>query len=44
MDRKLLMESVHRNHIHRYVLKPWEPEDIRGLVRESVQNYYGKER
>jgi CheY-like chemotaxis protein len=38
-DESLLMDAINRAHVHRYVSKPWEPEEITAIVREGIGVY-----
>ncbi len=35
IDETLLMDAM-RIHVHKYVIKPWETEEIREIVRENL--------
>lgn len=35
-DRELLMDAMRMEYIHSYVTKPWEPEEVRAIVREQL--------
>src|SRR5688572_14980137 len=28
-DRELLLDAIKRGHVHEYVLKPWDPDELR---------------
>jgi response regulator RpfG family c-di-GMP phosphodiesterase len=38
-DIDAVIQGVNDGHIYRYLTKPWEPEDMLGLVRESTRDY-----
>jgi CheY-like chemotaxis protein len=38
-DEKLLMDSINTVRVHGYLAKPWEPEEIKSIVREGVEAY-----
>jgi CheY-like chemotaxis protein len=38
-DEQLLMDAINRVHVHRYIKKPWKPEDIIVLVRDTIKTY-----
>jgi CheY-like chemotaxis protein len=38
-DQKLLMDAINVGHVHRYIPKPWEPEEVRSIVREGIGAY-----
>lgn len=38
-DQKPLMDAISMGHVHSYVTKPWEPEEIKAIVREEIEVY-----
>jgi CheY-like chemotaxis protein len=38
-DEHLLMDAINRIRIHRYIRKPWKPEEMMAIVREVIENY-----
>jgi CheY-like chemotaxis protein len=36
-DEKLLMDAINRVHVHGYISKPWEPEEILAILREGLR-------
>jgi response regulator RpfG family c-di-GMP phosphodiesterase len=38
-DEQLLMDAINRIHVHRYIRKPWKPEEMMATVREVIENY-----
>jgi CheY-like chemotaxis protein len=38
-DGKLLMDAVSMGYVHSYIAKPWEPEEVKAAVRESIEAY-----
>ncbi len=38
-DEKLLIDAINRVHVHGYIIKPWEPEDIIEVVKQGYENY-----
>ena len=37
-DEKLLTDAVSTKHIHGYITKPWEPEEVKDIIREELAN------
>jgi response regulator RpfG family c-di-GMP phosphodiesterase len=38
-DEKPFMDAVDTGHVHRYITKPWELEDVKSAVKEGIQTY-----
>jgi DNA-binding NtrC family response regulator len=38
-DRDLLLSAIQRGHVHDYVLKPWNPEDLGLRLRQAMESY-----
>ena len=38
-DAQTLSEAINDGSIHRYVPKPWEPEDLRMTLRHAIETY-----
>ena len=38
-DEKLLMDAINMGHVYSYITKPWEPEELRNIVREGIGAY-----
>lgn len=38
---KNLEEGINRAHAHKYVAKPWDPDDVMGVLNESFRLYEG---
>jgi len=38
-DEKPFMNAVDTGHVHRYITKPWELEDVKSAVRDGIQAY-----
>ena len=38
-DQKLLNDALRVGHIHAYVTKPWEPEEMRAIIRKGIETY-----
>ena len=36
-DEEPFMDAVDTGHVHRYLTKPWELEDVKSVVREGIQ-------
>src|SRR5256885_133214 len=37
--RELLLSAIQRGHVHDYVLKPWQPEDLGGRLRNAMETF-----
>lgn len=38
-DKKLLMDAINIVHVYAYLAKPWEPEEVRAVVRKGIEAY-----
>jgi response regulator RpfG family c-di-GMP phosphodiesterase len=38
-DKKLLMDAINVVHVYAYLAKPWEPEEVRAVVRKGIEAY-----
>jgi len=38
-DEKLLVDAINEGRIYGYVTKPWEPEEIKAIVKEGIETY-----
>lgn len=38
-DEKLLMDAINVVHAHGYLIKPWEPEEVKSIVRKWMAIY-----
>ncbi|MBI5903333.1 MAG: response regulator [Deltaproteobacteria bacterium] len=38
-DLKSSMAAINEGEVYRYIMKPWDPDDLRHIVREAVQRY-----
>jgi len=38
-DEEPFMDAVDTGHVHRYLTKPWELEDVKSVVREGIRTY-----
>jgi signal transduction histidine kinase len=36
-DVRDILDAIHRGHVHRYVLKPWRPEEMRLAVQQAAE-------
>jgi CheY-like chemotaxis protein len=36
-DEKLLLDAINRVHVHGYINKPWEPQEIIDIVRQGLE-------
>jgi len=38
-DEKLLMDAINMGHVYSYIIKPWEPEEIKAIVKGGIEAY-----
>lgn len=38
-DEKLLMDAINMGRVYSYATKPWEPEELKAMVREGIEAY-----
>ena len=38
-DEKLLMDAINTGHVYSYITKPWEPEEIKAIIRGGIEAY-----
>ena len=38
-DDKTVIDAINMGHIHNCLHKPWQPEEIRAIVRKSIQEH-----
>jgi CheY-like chemotaxis protein len=38
-NEKLLMDAINMGHVYGYITKPWEPEEIKGIIRGGLEAY-----
>ena len=38
-DEKLVMDAINMGHVHAYITKPWEPDEVRTIVKEQIEIY-----
>jgi response regulator RpfG family c-di-GMP phosphodiesterase len=38
-DEKPFMDAVDTGHVHKYITKPWELEEVESAVKEGIQTY-----
>lgn len=36
-DVKAVIDAINKGHIYRYITKPWDPEELAGIVRQAVE-------
>ncbi|MDX2018683.1 MAG: sigma-54 dependent transcriptional regulator [Deltaproteobacteria bacterium] len=39
-DVDVLVEAINLGHIYRYVTKPWDREELRGILRHAVERFF----
>jgi signal transduction histidine kinase len=38
-DVRTVVEAINQGNVYRYITKPWDPDDLQALIRESVERY-----
>ncbi len=38
-DRKLLIDAINRVHIHKFMSKPWDPENMKATVKAAIESF-----
>src|SRR5437867_9377372 len=38
-DIRAVIDAINEGNVYRYITKPWEPEELQAVVRESVERY-----
>ena len=38
-DEQLLMDAINRVRVHKYMSKPWAPEEMRATVKEAIESF-----
>ena len=38
-DIRAVIDAINEGNVYRYITKPWEPEELQSVVRESVERY-----
>jgi len=38
-DEEVLMDAINKGHVHRFIAKPWETEEIKAAVKEGLEAY-----
>lgn len=38
-DLKPVQEAIHNGQVYRYITKPWDPEDLRAIVRQAAEHH-----
>jgi len=38
-NEKLLMDAINMGHVYSYITKPWEPEEIKAIVKGGMEAY-----
>lgn len=39
-DVEVLVEAINLGHIYRYVTKPWDREELRGILRQALERFF----
>ena len=39
-DVEVLVEAINLGHIYRYVTKPWDREELRGILRQALERFH----
>ena len=38
-DEQVLVDAINRVHVHKYMNKPWAPEEMRATVKEAIESF-----
>src|SRR5436853_5485722 len=38
-DIKAVTDAINQGRVYRYIAKPWEPEELQGVLRQAVEHY-----
>lgn len=38
-DVKAVIDAINEGHIYRYITKPWDPDELRALLRQACEEY-----
>jgi len=38
-DKELLMDAINAAHVHGYLVKPWEPEEVKSTIKKGIEAY-----
>ena len=38
-DLEAVIRAVNEGHIYRYIVKPWDPEELQGIIRQAFEQY-----
>lgn len=38
-DREAMIDAVNEGHIYHYIQKPWEPDELKHIIRQAVELY-----
>jgi DNA-binding NtrC family response regulator len=41
-DVDVLIESINLGHIYRYITKPWDANEVRGILRHAIERFHFK--
>jgi response regulator RpfG family c-di-GMP phosphodiesterase len=40
-DIKAVIDAINEGHVYRYLVKPWDPDDLLAVLREACERYEG---
>ena len=38
-DARTVIDAINQGHVYRYIAKPWDPDDLRGVIREACERH-----
>src|SRR5205085_7001899 len=38
-DIKAVIEAINKGHVFRYLAKPWDPDELRTVIRQAAEHY-----
>src|SRR6185295_13988430 len=39
-DLEVLIEAINHGHVYRYVTKPWDSKEVRGILQQAIERHH----
>ncbi len=39
-DLEVLIEAINQGHVYRYVTKPWDSKEVRGILQQAIDRHH----
>src|SRR5262245_52590911 len=39
-DVDVLIEAINLGHVYRYITKPWDAKEVKGILTQAIERYY----